>query len=95
MHAHCAETKPLIQLDEILHVGSHPHANFGHDQLKGLWVVVDQSLLFCLYIRRHPYKHLSTTMVSVNLGSFFVCMYLHQRLRIHLCEVLLAFLRKH
>ena len=65
----------LSDLDEILQAASHPDVimhqrKFWWPSLKGLGVAPwrGQILLCCLYIRRRPYKHLTTTVVSVDRG---------------------------
>ena len=58
-------------MDGILYVGRHDLiicANFGDDRL-GSWRGGGQVLLFCLYIRRRPYKHITTTVMSVDVTS--------------------------
>ena len=44
------------------------YANFGNDRLRGLVGTGVQMLLRCLYIRRRPYKHLITTVVSGDIA---------------------------
>jgi len=43
-------------------------ANFGGDRLKRLGVAGGQIFIFCLYIRRRPYKHFTNTVVSVDFA---------------------------
>jgi len=54
---------------ENLHVGRRPDvitdANFGDDPLRGL-VVAGVKFFYCAVLRRHPYKHLTTTVVNVD-----------------------------
>jgi len=57
----------LVEIPDVI-----TYENCGDDRSMGLrWQ--ESFLLFCLYIRRRPYKHFTTTAVSVDASDLLNC----------------------